>query len=97
MKFKLFQVKRNLIGTHTHNFSDLKQMGIEVDLKNYNDVYKGESNLTDRFDLLEALFDEFNTDHPKDFRGRSMSVSDIVQLDDRYYFCDSVGWQQVII
>jgi len=97
MNFKIFQVKRNLVGSHTLNFSDLKARGVAVELKNYDQVYAGKSNLTDRFDLLEALFDEFNIDQPEDFKGRCMSVSDIVQLDDRYYFCDSVGWQQVLV
>lgn len=95
MNFKIFQVKRELIGTHNRSYSDLIKMGIDVKLKNYNEVYEGRSNLTDRFDLLETLFDEFNLNHPPDFEGRSMSVSDIVQLNSRYYFCDSVGWQQV--
>lgn len=29
---------------------------------------------------------------PPDFKGHSLSVSDIVRLDSRLYYCDSVGW-----
>lgn len=97
MNFKIFQVKRSLVGSHTQNYSDLENMNVEVDLNNYNMVYKGVSNLTKKYELLEALFEEFNINHPENFEGRSMSVSDIVQLDSKYYFCDSVGWREVLV
>lgn len=97
MYYKLFQVKRNLIGKHTHNYPDLKSMKIEVDLKNYDMIYEGKSDLSNHNDVLEDLFDLFNINHPKDFAGRSMSVSDIVQLEDKYFFCDSIGWKEVLV
>lgn len=97
MNFKIFQVKRSLVGTHTHNFSDLRQMGIKVELTNYDSLYEGESELTDHFGVLEYLFEIFNLNHPIGFNGRSMSVSDIVQLDDKYYFCDSMSWQEITV
>ena len=40
------------------------------------------------------IFRIFNIDHPKDFRGHSLSVSDIVEVVDSnsvksgFYFCD---------
>ena len=63
----------------------------------YAKVYEGETNIaveTDDKVVLEGLFHRFNCDHPADYRARSLSVSDVVVLDDaRIYFCDSVGWR----
>ena len=33
--------------------------------------------------------------HPKDFRGHSLSVSDVVRLDGTDYYCDSLGWVNI--
>ena len=45
--------------------------------------------------VLEELFYIFNMAHPEDYQGRSLSVSDIVKLNDEYYFCQSAGWKKV--
>ncbi len=42
----------------------------------YDKVYEGEVDCND----LEAVFEKFNMDHPDDYRGRSLSVSDIVEV-----------------
>ena len=46
---------------------------------------------------LENLFERFNISvlQPKDFTGRSMSVSDIVELDGKYYYCDHIGFKKI--
>jgi hypothetical protein len=33
--------------------------------------------------------------HPSDFRGHSLSVSDVVYLDGKYYYCDSFGYKEL--
>lgn len=69
-----------------------------VDLNNYNEVYSGTifqlDDVSD-FGVLEELFKKFNLHHPPDFRGHSLSVSDLVKLDDKYYYCQSIGWKEV--
>lgn len=42
---------------------------------------------------LEDVFEMFNLNRPQDFRGHSLSVSDIVYMDGKYFYCDSFGWQ----
>ena len=46
-----------------------------------------------------CIRDSFNIDHPKDFKGHSLSVSDVVVLhqngQDAAHFVDSVGFRQV--
>ena len=43
---------------------------------------------------LEELFVIFNSNRPEQYCGRSLSVSDVVQLDDKNYYCDSFGWSE---
>lgn len=50
---------------------------------------------------LEDVFQKFNTDHLMGYKGRSLSVSDIIEVieaDDinpGFYFCDSIGFKEV--
>lgn len=50
---------------------------------------------------LEDVFKTFNIAHPEDFRGHSLSVSDVVEVSDSksvadgFYFCDSIGFKKV--
>ena len=53
--------------------------------ENYNLVYVGElSELQGRTQsaTLEAVYEKFNIDHPADYKGHSLSVSDIVVLHE---------------
>ena len=49
----------------------------------------------------EDVFAKFNWDHPEGYRGRSLSVSDVVEIIDSaevepgFYFCDSIGFKKV--
>lgn len=48
---------------------------------------------------LERLFEIFNLRHPNDYKGHSMSVSDIVGLvgqgGTRWFFCDWLGFTEL--
>ena len=48
---------------------------------------------------LEDIYRTFNIDHPADFRGHSLSVSDIVVLNrdgkEEAHYCDSIGFTSV--
>ena len=44
---------------------------------------------------LEELFEIFNIRHPEDFKGHSLSVSDIVELDSQFWYCDNIGWLNI--
>lgn len=62
----------------------------------YKKVYAAESySGGDTPLILDNLFMIFNTDPPEDFQGHSMSVSDVVVLDGKAYYCDSIGWRQL--
>ena len=45
--------------------------------------------------ILEQVYIIFNTAHPAGYCGRSLSVGDVVKLENAYYLCVSIGFQQV--
>ena len=67
-----------------------------VDKTNYELVYSAE--LTPGTSL-EDIYTRFNIDHPKDFKGHSLSVSDVVVLhqngQDAAHYVDSFGYKEV--
>ena len=46
---------------------------------------------------LEEVFQELNMNIPESYKGRSVSVSDIVEINNEYYYCDSFGWVQIAV
>ena len=96
--FSIYQVRG---GPETRDFRfepyyRLLATGRTVDPANYDLVYT--APLRD-IDTLESIYRQFNTDHPADFTGHSLSVSDVVVLrhGDRQeaHFCDDVGFREV--
>lgn len=69
----------------------------EIDSSIYDCVFEGEVDCH----TLEDAYRKFNLDHPEDYRGRSMSMSDIVEIIDSettekgFYYCDTVGFKKV--
>ena len=63
----------------------------------YEMIYEGNVECSN----LEEVYRMFNIDHPSDFYGHSLSVSDIVEVCESdsvakgFYFCDSVGFKEV--
>jgi hypothetical protein len=68
---------------------DDKNRIVDILRKDYVKVYDCERK--DGYNEEDA-FDEFNLDHPSDYKSSSLSVSDIISIDDKYLFCDSIGW-----
>ena len=64
----------------------------EFDFNQYKKVYESEIEGETPAGILEDLFQKFNIHLPKGFRGHSLSVSDVVILDDVKYYCDCYGW-----
>ena len=75
----------------------------KFDLKDYYKVYSSEvTNNNNEHDneILNALFVMLNTNHPKNYHSRSLSVSDIVEIVrenvTRFYYCDIFGWKLIL-
>lgn len=67
----------------------------EPSMTNYEVVYDGKLETND----LEAIYAKFNLDHPSDFKGHSLSISDVVELYDgsgsEFHYVDRFGFQQI--
>ena len=96
--FSIYQLKR---GDETRDFrfepyDRLAATGRTADLANYDLIYTAE--LTPGTSL-EDIYTRFNIDHPKGFKGHSLSVSDVVVLhqngQDTAHYVDSSGYRQV--
>lgn len=74
----------------------LEQRGVSIEREHYHLVYAGK--LTGE-DTLEGLYQKINLDHPEDFKGHSLSVSDVVVFcengKETAHYCDSFGFQEV--
>ncbi len=109
-KYGIYQLKDNpeLRDFHFAGTAELLKRGIlsddfkEIQSENYNLVYAGE--LSDiqgqsQGEKLNALFEKFNIDHPADYKGHSLSVSDIVVLhengENSAHFVDSFGFTEL--
>ena len=82
------------------NYSYLQKKEMEPEIDRYEVVYHGSISVYEDVDRqLEDLYVKFNIDHPNDFRGHSMSVSDIVALkvagEVSFHYVDSVGFQKL--
>ena len=106
-KYGIYQLKHNpeLVHLRFESTESLKRMGITKDNfdaikpENYELIYVGElSELQEQTEgeMLEAIYEKFNIDHPEDYRGHSLSVSDIVVLHQNgknsAHFVDSFGF-----
>jgi len=100
--YAIYQLKRDDATTDLR-FMDsewLRKKGIEPQLENYDLVYTGALYpASTQIDTLERLYQTFNIDHPADFTGHSLSVSDIVALKQNgvvsCHYVDSVGYKEL--
>ena len=96
--FSIYQLKQ---GDETRDFrfepyDRLQAAGNVVDKANYELVYSAPLALGTS---LEDIYTRFNIDHPADFKGHSLSVSDVVVLhqnrQDAAHYVDSFGYKEV--
>ena len=96
--FSIYQIKSGdeMRDYRFEPYDRLQATGRSVDRGNYDLVYTAP---LDGKTTLEDIYRTFNIDHPADFKGHSLSVSDVVVLHqggkDTAHYCDSFGFQQV--
>ena len=96
--FGIYQIKDDSPGENYAfmNMSFIESHGMQIKKEDYELVYVGElfGNMS-----LDDIFERFNIDRPEDFRGHSLSVSDIVVLNDgenvTAHFVDSISFEQL--
>lgn len=101
MKINIYQINRDR-DTQQLKFMSLDAVrkvlrSAEPDCATYDRVYSGDVKCRN----LEDVFVLFNSGRPEGFRGHSLSVSDVVEVEDAagitpgFYFCDSVGFKEI--
>lgn len=80
MKIRIYQINsdrdENRMMFLSHDRLERFQGSPEVDSKIYDKVYDKEVDCSN----LEEVYTLLNIDHPEDYRGRSLSVSDVVEV-----------------
>lgn len=100
-KFQIYQLpsSEEYHGIRFEAMEQLKKDGVQLNKDDYSLVYEGEVGEFRGNATLEALFAQFNTAHPADFTGHSLSVSDVIVISvdgkDTAYFCDSFGFTEM--
>ena len=101
MKINIYQINQD------RDPQRLKFMGLdavrkvlrsaEPDCAAYDKVYSGDVKCRN----LEDVFILFQSGRPEDFQGHSLSVSDVVEVENAasitpgFYFCDSIGFKEI--
>lgn len=97
-QYSIYQLKRSddLHGIRFESFDYLQKNGIKCDIRNYDLMYSGDMKPNE---TLENLFYKFNMEHPEDFKGHSLSVSDVIVVKERgkssAHYVDSFGFKQL--
>lgn len=80
----------------------LNDKGISPDKDNYRLVYAfdvSDDKQISEEQLLEDVYEKFNIQRPGDFKGHSLSVSDIVVIQDNgsisSHYCDTIGFSEI--
>ena len=100
--FAIYQLKNGekLRDYRFEGLNRLQDVGLSVDHDNYELIYT--APLTDfngnQNHTLNKLYEQFNINHPADFKGHSLSVSDIIALKVNgsvsSYYVDSFGFKE---
>lgn len=101
MKYSIYQIKDP--ETCEYMFKDFNSK--TFDFTDYKCVYNGELDLPAKYiddyiinNALQYIFTTFNIMIPRDFKGHSLSVSDVVCLTDKtpmYYYCNTKAWKKI--
>lgn len=97
---KLYQLK-NIDANHMKLFIGLDLVPEKINLSDYDhvaDIEVADNEKTSIDAILENIFTYGNSDeeyYENNPQARSISVSDLILLNDKYYYCDVFGFQEV--
>lgn len=82
------------------SLDSLTEQGKSPDISTYDKMYEGDFTVFEQVgstigEQLEALYTKFNMERPADFKGHSLSVSDVVVIKDKPYYVDSFGFKEL--
>ena len=96
--YSIYQLKRDedMRDYSFVSMDELNRRGLTVNPDNYEKVYEAPKTAED---TLESIYYRFNMEHPADFRGHSLSVSDVIVFHengvDTAHYVDSYGFKAI--
>lgn len=97
--YKIFQLKplESIDNVRFLSLNLLKKIKPDISLNDYETVYENDyaTDANNDIEMLNALFEKFNVDKPADFKGHSMSASDIIDLNGQLYYVNTFGFAQI--
>ena len=106
MKFKIHQIKDiantdyAFRGYNENKFSMNDYKEVWESNEYYNVSFPGCDERPSIYYTLEEIWETFNLHRPNEFKGHSLSVSDVVEIlndgiNNGLYYCDDFGWKKV--
>ena len=100
--FLIYQIRHGgeLDAYRFMNYDYLQSKGVTPEHDGYDAIYTGGlADYGDNKTNLDMIYQRFNVDHPADFKGNSLSVSDIVALKQNgvvsCHYVDSIGFREL--
>ena len=100
--FLIYQIRRGgeLDTYRFMNYDYLQSKGVTPERVGYDAIYTGGfMDYGNARTNLDMIYQRFNVDHPADFKGHSLSVSDIVALKQNgvvsCHYVDSIGFREL--
>lgn len=99
MKYTIYMLKDEHHSNLFMNYKwNMEHDGVSLD--QYEPVYSGEitsgDSAHDIGGALERIFNLLNSNRPEDYNCRSLSVSDVVHLENfGYWYCDTIGFKKM--
>ena len=95
--YGIYQLKKS--EERTYQFMGMREassLGFEIHGEDYELIYSDRLGMED---TLNSLYEKFNINHPQDFTGHSLSVSDVVVMrkngESKAYYVDSFGFTEL--
>lgn len=95
--YGIYQLKKS--EERTYQFMGMREasnFGFEIHGEDYELIYSDRLGMED---TLNFLYEKFNINHPQDFTGHSLSVSDVVVMrkngESKAYYVDSFGFTEL--
>ena len=91
-KFEIMQLKE--WWTHTKGWEAWNDIREKFDINDYDSVYVSKC---DDLTSLDSIYEKFNVNHPVDYKGRSLSVSDLILFpdDEKAFYVDMCGYADI--
>ena len=89
--YRIWQLKMDIPEARDIMFMRYDKIKDKFCSNNYEVIYEAAYHN----ESLEKIFVRFNTQIPSGYRGHSLSVSDVVEINGNFYYVDSVGFVNV--